>query len=479
MDVEQFLDQPRLGYFLHGRFFTETKENEVELHSPVLKKPWKSLVQANKEVAKEAIFSSQESFLSWKEIPAPERGSFLRKIGSLIDEYTLDFAKLMALEMGKPISQGKGEAAYSSGYFYWFAGEAERIYGQTIPTSAKDKRLMISYEPIGITAAITPWNFPLAMAARKIAAALAAGCTIINKPSPESPATMLLLANLCNMAKLPPGVVNIIPGDEIEIGEALLESDIVRKISFTGSTTVGKILYQKSAATLKKLTLELGGNAPLIVFDDADLNLAATQTIAAKFRNNGQTCVAPNRILIQEAVYEEFAERLIEKVKNLKIGDPNDPESDLSPFLHPASAEKVEKHIKDAADKGAIVKHLLGNGPCHPCILINSTPEMLLFREETFGPVLPLFKFKTEEEGLELANDTEFGLASYLFTQNLSRAERVAKELQFGIVGINDGMPSAPQASFGGIKHSGFGREGGPSGLREYLSEKFISTKFG
>lgn len=478
MDVEQFLDQPRLGFFIDSKFFTDPGESETELISPHTKKPWKSLVQADAKSAKKAILSAQKSFLSWKKVPPPERGKFLRTIGSLIDEYAMDFAKLMALEMGKPIAQGKGEAAYASGYFYWFAGEAERISGATIPSQFEDKRLMITYEPLGVSAAITPWNFPLAMAARKIAAAIAAGCTIICKPSPESPATLLLFANLCNMANLPPGVVNIIPGPEVEIGKALLESDIVRKISFTGSTAVGKILYEKSADTLKKLTLELGGNAPLLVFDDADLKLAVSQTIAAKFRNNGQTCVAPNRIFVQEGVYEEFTARLIEGVKKLKVGDPFDPATDLSPILHPASVERVKKHIEDAVQKGAIPEHTHGKEPFHPCILIDAAPGMLLFREETFGPVLPLIKFKTEEQGLAMANDTEFGLASYFFTQNLTRAERIAQGLQFGIVGVNDGLPSTPQASFGGIKHSGFGREGGPTGLKEYLLEKYISTKF-
>jgi succinate-semialdehyde dehydrogenase/glutarate-semialdehyde dehydrogenase len=477
MDVEQFLDQPRLGFYIDGSFCSDPDRPEKQLISPLSNTAWKSLLPATYEDALNAILAAQKSFDSWKRTSSSIRAKYLRKLGDLINEHADQFAKLMATEMGKPITQGKSEAAYSAGYFYWFAGEAERIYGLTIPSQFNNKKLLISYEPVGVCAAITPWNFPLAMAARKIAAALAAGCTIINKPSTESPATMLLFAQLCQMAELPPGVVNIIPGSEEEIGKALLESNIVRKISFTGSTAVGKLLYKKSAATLKKLTLELGGHAPLIVCDDADIKEAAEQTILGKFRNNGQTCVCPNRIYVQETIYEAFAATLIEEISKLKLGDPFDENTDLTTILHPASSEKVIKQIEDALQKGAIAEHIGGRESYHPCILFDVTEDMLIYREETFGPLAALIKFKTDEEAVALANDSEFGLSSYVFTKNLDRAAKIVDALEYGIVGLNDGMPSTYQASFGGVKHSGFGREGGPTALREYLVEKFVSTR--
>ncbi len=477
MDAMQFLDQPEIGIFINGRFSKINEPKTCELISPYTGSPWKTYIPATSADIQSAIKAAQSAFIHWKNTSSPKRGSYLRKLGDLITEHSEIFAELMAYEMGKPIAQGRAEAAYSAGYFYWFSGEAERIYGKTIPSSSENKELKIQYEPLGVCASITPWNFPLAMAARKIAAALAAGCTIINKPSRESPITMLFFAYLCQMAHLPKGVVNITPGPEEEIGKVLLESPIVRKISFTGSTKVGRYLYRESSQTLKKLTMELGGHAPLIIFQDAGLDHAIDEALASKFRNNGQTCICPNRIFVQRDIYDEFLDKFKKSAQALVVGDPLDPKSDLSPILHPSVLKKVRHHIDDAVAKGAEVV-LQGKNLYDPCILCDVSEEMAIYREETFGPVAAVIPFSTEEEAIAMANDTEFGLASYLFSSNLSRCKRVADALQYGIVGINDALPSAPQASFGGVKQSGFGREGGPSAIYEYLMEKYLSVQF-
>lgn len=474
MDMEQFLDQPTLGFFVDGQFVSPAGHPECELLSPTTNQPWKAIIPANAHNTEQAIEAAKKAYESWKMTPAPLRGDFLRKIGDLMLQYEDDFAQLMAKEMGKPITQGKGEVAYAAKYFHWYAGEAERIYGMTIPSQFKGKKLMIIHEPVGVCAAITPWNFPLAIPARKLAPALAAGCPVINKPSPETPVIMLLFAHICQMAELPPGTVNIIPGPEQEIGETLLNSPTVRKLSFTGSTSVGRYLYHHSAKTLKKLTLELGGHAPALIFDDADLDKAIEGTIQAKFRNNGQTCTSPNRILVQESIHETFVKKLIDAIGTLRLGDPLDPKSDLSTVLHPSSIEKVNRHVQDALDKGAKVE-LMGKTPHEPTVLSHITPDMVIFYEETFGPVVPISTFDTDEEGIAMANHSEFGLASYVFTESYHRINRVIEALEYGIVSINDGQPSTYQASFGGIKSSGFGREGGPKGIEEYLVEKFIS----
>ncbi len=473
MDLDQFLDQPQCGFFSGGEFISPISRQPIKLISPATGKFWKAIVPAYKDDVQCALQSAHLAFSDWKRLPAPQRGAYLRNIGALIQEYAEKFAWVMAMEMGKPVSQGISEARYTAGYFGWFAGEAERIYGQTIPSQFPDKRLSIHYEPIGVAAMITPWNFPLAMAGRKIAAALAAGCTAINKPAAETPMTMLLFAEICRLAQLPPGVVNILPGDAKTISQVLLDAPLVRKLSFTGSTAVGKLLFRQSADTLKKLTLELGGNAPLLVFDDADLKKAVQGTIESKFRNNGQTCVCPNRILVQAGIARAYIKALKEAVENLKCGDPFDPHVDLSPILHPSAQDKFDKHSADALQKGAHLESKSENG----IVLSGIGKEMAVWSEETFGPLAPIATFNTEEEGIALANDTAFGLCAYFFTENLSRAARIAEALEAGIIGINDGVPSSYQASFGGIKSSGFGREGGPTGIKEYLNEKFISLK--
>lgn len=478
MDVEQFLDQPIIGFFIDGAFRVPQGREPKALVSPAIGTVWKEIVEANSDDVGDAVAAAERAFISWKRVPPPVRGGFLRRIGDLLLEYQDAIAWVMAMEMGKPVTQGKGEVVYSAGYFHWFAGEAERIYGMTIPSQFQNKRLILCYEPVGVAASITPWNFPLAMAARKIAAALAAGCTAVNKPSPESPVTMLLFAHLCNMAGLPQGVMGVVPGPEKEVGEALLGVPQVRKLSFTGSTPVGKYLYEHSANTLKKLTLELGGHAPLLVFDDADIGKAVTGTVESKFRNNGETCVCANRIFVQEGILDAFSNALVKAIKKLKIGDPFDASSDLTTILHPASVAKVQHHVQDALDKGAKAL-LLGNEPYQPAVLSGVTPEMRIFSEETFGPVAPLISFKDDSEGIAMANKGGFGLASYVFTKSLERAFKVVEELEYGIVGVNDGRPSTYQGSFGGVKNSGFGREGGPTAIKEYLVEKFVSIQVG
>lgn len=471
MDLKTFLNQETVGCFIDGKL--SGKESE-SLISPLTKQHWKTIRTASLNDCKHAILSAEKAFLEWKEVPSPLRAQILRKIGSLMSSNKELLAHIMAMEMGKSIKDGFREVDYAAGFFHWFAGEAERIYGLTIPSQFPDKRLMIQWEAVGVCGLITPWNFPLAMGARKIAPALAAGCTIILKPSQECPVSMAAFAHLCHLAELPPGVFNLLIGPEKEIGQSLLESNAIRKISFTGSCEVGKYLFQHSANTLKKLTMELGGHAPLLVFDDASIDKAVKGCIEAKFRNNGQTCIAPNRVLIQNKIYDSFIERLIPAVQKLKSGNPLDPETDVSNILHHSASEKVKNHIEDAIHKGAIPL-LLGKKPHDPTVLSEVTDNMLIFNEETFGPVISITKFQTIEEGIKLANQSPYGLSSYAFTESLTTAYRAIKDLQYGIIGINDGLPSTPQASFGGIKHSGLGREGGPNGLKEYLIEKYVS----
>lgn len=475
MSLESLLDQPEIGFFINGDF--RKSKQKIDLISPLKSNPWKSLYTAQKEEANQAIQAAADAFSTWQQLPAPSRGEFLRKIGDAIIENRKTFAHIMTIEMGKAISQSSKEIDYAAGYFHWFAGEAERLYGMTIPSQYENKQLMIQPVPIGVCGIITPWNFPIAMAARKIAPALAAGCTVVCKPSPESPVSLLLLGEICRNIHLPKGVVNILAGPEKEIGQALLDSHLVKKVSFTGSTEVGRYLYRNSAATLKKLTLELGGHAPFLVFNDANLDKAITGSLVAKFRNNGQSCIAANRFLVQEEIYDAFAKKFIAATAALKVGDPLSPETDISTVLHPASKAKVQKHIDDALKQGAKAG-LLGKNIYEPTVLLDITPEMLLFKEETFGPLAGLTKFKTGEDGIRLANQTEYGLAAYAYTESLSRAHALTEQLDFGIITLNDGLPSTPQASFGGMKNSGFGREGGPTGLREYLTEKYITIAY-
>lgn len=475
--MKNFIEQALYGSLIGGKMAVHSHQETVDFISPLTQKPWKKFQPVGAEETDIAIQEAQKGYSRWSRIPAPLRAEHLRSVATILRNHRDLLVEVMAFEMGKPVTEGLAEVEYSASFFDWFAGEAERVYGLLIPSSHKNKSLSLVYEPVGVCGIITPWNFPLAMGARKIAAALAAGCSVVVKPSSETPLSMLLIAKACLSAGVDPSAVNVVIGPEEPIGKALLQSQAVRKMSFTGSTKVGQYLYKESSGTLKRLSLELGGHAPFLVFADADLDKAVRGAIVAKFRNTGQTCVCANRILVQAEIYDRFMESFCAAAKKLVVGDPLDPKTEISTVLHPISQMKVRDHLKDALAQGAKLE-LGGTEVCEPTILSGVTPAMQIFREETFGPVAPITKFSTFEEGIALGNASEFGLAAYLFTEKLSIAHAAAAELEYGIIGINDGLPSAAQASFGGVKNSGLGREGGPHGIYEYLVEKYISTSF-
>ena len=426
-----------------------------------------------------AIEAANRAFPAWSKKTAKERATILRRWFDLMMANQDDLARLMTLEQGKPLSESKGEVAYAAAFLEWFGEEAKRIYGDTIPPHQADKRIVVIKQPIGVVACITPWNFPLAMITRKAGPALGAGCTVVIKPASQTPFSALALAELAERAGVPRGVLNVITGSATEIGAELTSNPIVRKLSFTGSTEIGKILMAQCAGTVKKLSLELGGNAPFIVFDDADLDAAVEGAIASKYRNTGQTCVCTNRLLVQETVYDAFAAKLAVAVKALKPAPGLEPGATQGPLIDDAAVQKVESHIRDAQSKGAKVlvgghRHALGGRFFEPTVLTDVTPQMAVAREETFGPVAPLFRFKTEAEAIALANDTEFGLASYFYGRDIARVWRVAEALEYGIVGINTGLISTEVAPFGGVKESGLGREGSKYGIDEFVEIKYL-----
>ncbi|VVD61131.1 succinate-semialdehyde dehydrogenase [Pandoraea communis] len=433
--------------------------------------------------ARAAVDAAERALPAWRATLPAERAAFLRRWHAAIIEHREDLARLISMEQGKPLAEARGEVNYGASYVAWFADEATRVYGDIIPTQTRGKRMMAVKEPIGIVAAVTPWNFPLAMIARKIAPALAVGCTVVAKPAEDTPLTALALAYLAEDAGLPAGVLNMIAASREQGVSAVAEwlADArVRKITFTGSTPVGKHLARESAGTLKKLSLELGGNAPFIVFDDADLPAAVAGLMAAKFRNGGQTCVCPNRIYVQAGVYERFAGMLTEAVAALKVAPATDDQAQIGPMINARAIEKIARHVDDAVARGAHVttggKRLDVLGPNYyaPTVLINADESMALTCEETFGPVAPLFRFETEDEVVQRANDTPFGLAAYFYSENLRRIERMAGALEAGIVGINEGALASEAAPFGGVKESGYGREGSKYGLDDYLAIKYL-----
>jgi succinate-semialdehyde dehydrogenase/glutarate-semialdehyde dehydrogenase len=426
-----------------------------------------------------AIRAAAAAFPAWAARTAKERSIILRRWYDLMMANQQDLARLMTAEQGKPLAEAAGEIAYAAAFIEWFSEEARRVYGDVIPGHNADKRILVLRQPVGVVGAITPWNFPAAMIARKAAPALAAGCTFVCKPAAQTPLSALAMAELGQRAGIPAGVLNIITGKASEIGAELTSSPIVRKLSFTGSTGIGKLLMTQSAATLKKLSLELGGNAPFIVFDDADLEAAVQGALASKYRNTGQTCVCTNRFLIQQGVYAEFSRRLAAAVGKLKVGDGLKGPTDQGPLIDMAAVNKVEEHVADALAKGGKIltggkRHALGGQFYEPTVITGATKQMLLAREETFGPVAPLFSFATESEAIALANDTEFGLASYIYTRDLARSWRVCEALEYGIVGLNTGLISTEVAPFGGIKESGFGREGSKYGILDYTEMKYV-----
>lgn len=427
-----------------------------------------------------AIAASAVAQKSWKTLTAAARAAILKRWFDLIKLHSDDLALILTSEQGKPLAEAKGEVNYGASFIEWFAEEAKRIYGETIPTVANDRRLLVIKQPIGVTAAITPWNFPIAMITRKAAPALAAGCSMIIKPAEQTPLSAIALAVLAEEAGVPAGVLQVITGKAREIGAVLCESEVVAKLSFTGSTEVGRILMAQCAPTIKKLSLELGGNAPFIVFNDADLDAAVEGAMISKFRNAGQTCVCANRLFVQDGVFDAFATKLAAKVAALKVGNGTADGTTQGPLIDMAAVEKVESHVKDAVSKGAKLlqggkRHTLGSTFFEPTVLADVSTDALIFKEETFGPVAPLFRFKTDDEVIEMANNTEFGLASYFYSRDIGRIWRVAEALEYGMVGVNTGMISNEVAPFGGIKQSGLGREGSHYGIDDYVEIKYIA----
>jgi succinate-semialdehyde dehydrogenase/glutarate-semialdehyde dehydrogenase len=426
-----------------------------------------------------AIEAAAAALPTWAKKTAQERALILRRWYDLMLANQDDLARIMTAEQGKPLAEARSEIAYAAAFIEWFGEEGKRLYGDVIPGHQADKRILVLRQPIGVVAAITPWNFPAAMIARKVAPALAAGCTFVCKPATQTPFSALALACLAERAGVPPGVLSVLTGDSAAIGAEMTSHRAVRKLSFTGSTAVGKQLMSQCVGTLKKLSLELGGNAPFIVFEDADLDAAVAGTIASKYRNTGQTCVCANRLFVQDSIYDEFVNKLTAAVAKLRVGDGLAGATDQGPLIDQHALAKVEEHIADALAKGARVaaggaRHALGGTFFQPTILTGVTSAMMVAREETFGPVAPLFRFKSEEEALRLANDTEFGLAGYFYTRDLARAWRVSEALECGIVGLNTGIISTEVAPFGGIKESGVGREGSKYGILDYTEIKYV-----
>jgi len=431
-----------------------------------------------------AIEAAERAWPAWRSMTAAERGILLRRWHDRMLESQEDLARIMTAEQGKPLAEARAEIAYAASFLDWFAGEGRRVYGDLIPPHQASKRILVLKQPVGVCAAITPWNFPAAMITRKAGAALAAGCTLVAKPAAETPLSALALAVLAERAGIPGGVFNVIVGDAVPIGGELTTNPAVRKLSFTGSTEVGRRLMRQCADTLKRISLELGGNAPFIVFEDADLEAAVEGALQSKYRNTGQTCVCANRILVQDGVYDAFAERLAERVRGLQVGPGTDKRTVQGPLINREAVEKVQSHIADALDKGARLlaggaRHELGGTFFQPTVLADATPDMRIAREETFGPVAPLFRFHTEQEAVAMANDTEYGLAAYFYTRDLGRAWRVSEALEYGMVGLNSGIVSTAVAPFGGVKQSGLGREGSRYGIEEYLEIKYLCMDLG
>ena len=430
--------------------------------------------------AEAAIAAANKAWPAWRAKTAKERATVLMKWFALLHQHADDLARIMTAEQGKPLAEAKGEVAYGASFLEWFAEEARRIYGETIPSTDNNKRFLVIKQPIGVCAAITPWNFPIAMITRKVAPALAAGCPVIIKPAEQTPLSALAVAELAQRAGMPAGVLNILTADaqaSIEIGKLLCASDVVRHLSFTGSTEVGRILARQCAPTIKKLSLELGGNAPFIVFDDADLDSAVEGAMISKYRNAGQTCVCANRLYAQDGVYDAFVARLAEKAKAIKVGNGFEAGVNQGPLIDAQAIAKVEAHVADALAKGAKVVvggTRIGERFYTPTVLSEVTPDMLCAREETFGPVAPVFRFKTEDEAIEMANNTEFGLASYFYSRDVGRIFRVGEALEYGMVGINTGLISTAEVPFGGVKQSGLGREGAHHGIDDYVEIKYL-----
>ncbi len=470
----------RQANYIDGKWVQADSGKTLSVRNPATGEVIGSVPAMSGAETRRAIEAANAAWPAWRAMLAKDRAVILHKLAKLMHENADDLAAIMTAEQGKPLAESKGEVVYSASFIEWFADEGRRVYGETIPQNAKGRRIIVTKEPIGVFAAITPWNFPSAMITRKAGPGWAAGCTGVIRPASQTPFSALAIAVLAERAGMPAGVCNVITGPSGETGKELTANPIVRKLSFTGSTEVGRVLLAQCAATIKKTSMELGGNAPFIVFDDADLDQAVLGAMASKYRNTGQTCVCANRILVQDGVYDAFAAKLKTAVEGLKVGNGMEPGVTQGPLINAEAVTKVEEHIADALAKGAKVvtggKRLGNTGNFfEPTVLANVAHDALIFREETFGPVAPLFRFKTEEEAIQLANDTEFGLASYFYARDVGRIFRVGEALEYGIVGINEGIISTAEVPFGGVKQSGLGREGSSHGIEEYLEMKYLA----
>ncbi|GAB6051568.1 NAD-dependent succinate-semialdehyde dehydrogenase [Magnetospira thiophila] len=470
----------RAQAYVNGRWINADHSGDFPVTNPANGQQLGRVPDMGATETRRAIEAAYAAQPGWRALTAKQRAVLLRRWYDLILENQDDLAMLMTAEQGKPLAESRGEVIYGAGFIEWYAEEGKRVYGDTIPTHAVDKRILVFKEPVGVVAAITPWNFPNAMIARKCAPALAAGCTVVIKPAEDTPLSALAMAELADRAGFPQGVINIVTGrDPAAIGGELTSNPLVRKLSFTGSTEVGKLLMRQCADTVKKISLELGGNAPFIVFDDAELDAAVAGTLASKYRNTGQTCVCANRILVQARVYDAFADKLAAAVGTLRVGPGLDGDSQQGPLINEEALEKVERLVADAVSKGALVRsggrrHELGGTFYQPTILTGVTPDMACAQEEIFGPVAPLYRFETEAEAVALANDTPYGLAAYFYGRDIGRVFRVAEALEYGIVSVNEGIFSTEVAPFGGMKESGIGREGSKYGIDEFLETKFV-----
>ena len=469
----------RMKCHVDGRWIDADGGKTMDVVNPATGRPIGTAPVFGAAETRRAIEAANRAWPAWRAKTAKERAVILRKWNDLMLANVDDLALILTSEQGKPLAESKGEVTIGAAYVEWFAEEARRVYGDTIPTIGNDRRLAVIKEPVGVCGAITPWNFPCSMITRKVSPALAAGCTVVIKPAEATPYSAFALAELAQRAGFPPGVLNVITGDAPAIGGELCANPIVRKMSFTGSTEVGRLLMKQVAPTIKKISLELGGNAPFIVFDDADLDAAADGAIISKYRNSGQTCVCANRLFVQAGVYDAFAAKLTERVRALKVGPGTEPGVTQGPLINDEAVEKVEAHVRDATAHGANVvvggrRAALGGTFYEPTVLVNVTPDMQIFREETFGPVAPLIRFKDDAEVVELANRTEFGLAAYFYSRDIGRIWRVAEALEYGMVGINTGLITTEVAPFGGMKQSGLGREGSKYGIEEYVEVKYL-----
>ncbi len=466
--------------YIDGKWITADSGDTISVNNPANLKEIGTVPKCGTSETKKAIEAANKAWPDWKAKSARQRSDILRKWFELIIKNKEELAQIMTIEQGKPINESRGEIGYGASFIEWFSEEAKRVYGDTIPDPMTDRRIVVLKQPVGVVASITPWNFPNAMITRKCAPALAVGCPVVIKPASQTPFSALALAALAEEAGFPKGTLNVITGKASEIGDELATNPIVRKLSFTGSTEIGKILLQKCSGTVKKVSMELGGHAPFIVFNDANINDAVAGAMQSKFRNTGQTCVCANRIYVQEKVYEEFCKKFIEEVSKMKVGDGLNEENSSGPMIDEHSLNKVEEHVEDAIQYGAKVaiggsRHALGMNFYQPTILTGVSSEAKITTEETFGPVAPIYKFKDENEVIELANNSPFGLASYFYSRDIGRIWRVAEALEYGMVGVNTGLTSKAEAPFGGIKESGLGREGSKYGVDDFLEIKYIN----